>query len=141
MESKLEITSSPKQEDVQKISDSVREHNLDFMPNDFSELAIFERDSTGNVIAGLTATTYWDRLDIRYLWVSPEHRGNGLSKKLLLSAESEAIHRGCKFSQVDTFDFQALGLYLKLEYSIFGELDGYDNDHKRFYLHKKLTGT
>ena len=60
----MEITSSPKQEDVQKISELVREHNLDFMPNDFCELAVFERDSTGNVIAGLTAATYWERLDI-----------------------------------------------------------------------------
>ena len=139
MESKLEVTSSPRQEDIQYISDSVRDHNLNFMPNDFCDLAVFERDSTGTVIAGLIATTYWERLDIRYLWVLSEHRGDGLSKELLLSAEREAVCRGCKFSQVDTFDFQALGLYLKVGYSIFGELDGYENEHKRFYLHKKLA--
>ena len=138
MESKLEITDDPREEDINRISESVRDHNLDFMVNDFCKLAVFERDSTGNVIAGLVATTYWERLDIKYLWVSLEYRGHGVSRKLLVLAENEAIKRGCKFSQVDTFDFQALGLYLKLEYTVFGELEGYANGHKRFYLHKKL---
>ena len=139
MEFTLEITKTPKLEDVNKISQSVREHNLNFMVDDFCELAVFEKDSMGNIIAGLVATTYWERLDIKYLWVSPECRGAGLSKKVLSATESEAVNRGCLFSQVDTFDFQALGLYFKLGYCIFGELNGYANGHKRFYLHKKLT--
>jgi len=141
MESEVEITNSPREEDINKVCESVREHNLDFMENDFCQLAVFERDATGNVIAGLVAKTYWERLDITYLWVSHECRGKGLSKKLLLLAENEALDRGCKFSQVDTFDFQALGLYQKLGYTIFGELAGYKNDHKRFYLQKMLTET
>ncbi|QUM76716.1 GNAT family N-acetyltransferase [Moritella sp. 24] len=137
----MDISSTPRQEDLNKISRAVREHNLEFMPNDFCDLAVLERDSSENIIAGLTATTYWDRLDIAYLWVSPEYRGNGLSKKLLLAAEKEAINRGCRFSQLDTFDFQALGLYLKLGYKEYGKLSGYNNGYKRFYLQKELSGT
>jgi len=134
----LEITDSPQSNDLSRVSDGVRAHNIDFMPNDFRELAIFARDSTGNIIAGLTATTYWQRLDIKYLWVDPACRGSGISKALLLSAENEALQRGCQFSQVDTFDFQALGLYQKMGYQVFGELVGYENGHKRFYLQKPL---
>ena len=135
----MEITNNPLEEDINKVSESVRDHNFDFMEDDFCKLSVFERDTNGNVIAGLIATTYWERLDIKYLWVSPEYRGKGLSIKLLLSAENEAVDRGCKFSQVDTFDFQALGLYLKLDYIVFGELKGFKNDHKRYYLQKPLA--
>ena len=111
------------------------------MPNDFIELAVFERDSQGVLIAGLTAKTYWERLDIDYLWVSSEHRGKGIARELLLKAEEEAIHRGCKYAQLDTFDFQAKEFYEKLGYEIFGKLDGYKNGHKRFYLNKCLKLT
>ena len=77
---KVEITKTPKQEDVNKISQFVREHNLNFMVDDFCELAVFGKYPTGNIIVGLVATTYWERLDVKYLWVSPECRGVGLSK-------------------------------------------------------------
>lgn len=138
MEFNLQVTNKATQEDISKVSDAVRMHNIDFMPDDFCELAVFERDADGMVIAGLIATTYWKRLDIKYLWVDRAFRGNGLSKALLLAAEGEAIQRGCQSSQVDTFDFQALGLYLKMGYQVFGELAGYENGHKRFYLQKPL---
>ncbi|QUM80731.1 GNAT family N-acetyltransferase [Moritella sp. 5] len=137
----MEITDNPKEEDIRIISSNVRHYNLEFMPNDFSELAVFERDIQGVLIAGLTAKTYWERLDIDYLWVSSEHRGKGIARELLLKAEEEAIHRGCKYAQLDTFDFQAKEFYEKLGYEIFGKLDGYKNGHKRFYLKKCLKLT
>lgn len=136
----MEITSTPEQDDLELISNSVRMYNLEHMPNDFCELAVFERDSDRNIIAGLTAVTYWQRLDIHYLWVSPQNRGLGLAKAVLLAAENEARQRGCISSQLDTFDFQALNFYLKLGYEIFGESTGFQNDHKRYYLIKALSG-
>lgn len=135
----MQVTSEPSPQDVKRVSDAVRSHNIAFMPDDFCELSVFEKDVTGNIIAGLVASTYWKRLDIRYLWVDVEHRGNGLSSQLLMVAENEAIRRGCRYAQVDTFDFQALGLYLKQGYQVFGELDGYENNHKRSYLQKLLV--
>lgn len=136
----MEITNRPKQEDVQLISSSVRTHNLEHMPNDFCDLAVFKRNSDRNIIGGLTAVTYWQKLDIHYLWVSPQHRGLGLAKALLLAAENEARQRGCISSQLDTFDFQAPNFYLKLGYEIFGELAGFHDDCKRYYLSKPLSG-
>ena len=94
----MEVTNRPSQAATQLIKDSVREHNLEYMPNDFCELSVFERDSEGNIIGGLTALTYWQRLDISYLWVSPQHRGLGLAKALLIAAENEAVQRGCASS-------------------------------------------
>jgi len=137
----MEITNSPSQAATQLIKDSVRKHNLEYMPNDFCELSVFERDSEGNIIGGLTALTYWQKLDINYLWVSPQHRGLGLAKALLIAAENEAVQRGCTSSQLDTFDFQALEFYLKMGYEVFGELTGFQNGHKRYYLTKALLGT
>ena len=137
----MEITSKPHQEDIELIRRSVRQHNRQYMPNDFCDLAVFERDSDGNVIGGLTAVTYWGRLEIGYLWVSSQHRGNGLARALLEAAENEACRRGCISSQLDTFDFQALDFYLKQGYEVFGELEGFQNNHRRYYLTKELSST
>jgi hypothetical protein len=57
---------------------------------------------------------------------------------LMLTAEEEAITRGCSGSTLDTFSFQALDFYNKLGYRTFGTLSGYNGKHQRHYLQKSL---
>ena len=137
----MEITESPSEDEVQFIQQQVRGHNFTFLPNDRRSLAVFERDETGNIIAGLTATTYWERLDIHFLWVCQKHRNKGLATNLLQMAEREALSRGCRISQVDTFSFQALPLYQKLGYTVFGSTGNFPDAHIRYYLSKIILET
>jgi GNAT superfamily N-acetyltransferase len=86
----------------------------------------------------LTAKTYWEYLEIRFLWVDEGHRTNGLASKLMAKAEREAASRGCKHTYLDTLGFQAPDFYKKLGYEEFGRLSGFSGQHDRHFLRKTL---
>ena len=69
----------------------------------------------------------------------PERRGLGHGRHLLLSAEQEALTRGCEGAVLDTFSFQAPDFYRKLGYAIFGQLDDFPSPHRRYFLTKRLS--
>lgn len=73
-------------------------------------------DGAKTYLAGLTATTFGSYLRIVLLWTSDALRGQGVGAKMMLIAEDEARRRGCTWSIVDTFSFQAEGFYAKLDY-------------------------
>lgn len=97
------------------------------------------RDENGEIGTGLSGTTFYSCLAVDLLWVREDLRGQGFGYQLLHSAENEAILRGCTQIQLDTFDFQAPEFYKKDGYEIFGVLDGFVGNHKRYYFRKKLT--
>ena len=97
------------------------------------------RDRNRQVVGGLFAWTYWNWLEVKYLWVKEELRGKGYGSKLVFAAEKEAIQRGCESAFLDTFSFQALNFYKKLGYSIFGILEDFLGQHQRYFLKKSLT--
>ncbi len=65
------------------------------------------------------------------------HR-QGLGKELLRRAEDEARACGCVGAHLDTFSFQARGLYEKQGYAAFGALPDCPPGHARFFLSKRL---
>ena len=91
-------------------------------------------------VAGILAEIYcWNAVFIDVLWVKEEHRGKGYASALMLDAEKTAIEAGCNLSHLDTFDFQAKGLYEKLGYTVFGVLEGCPEGHCRYFMSKKLA--
>lgn len=93
----------------------------------------------GEVVAGILADIYcWNILHIGILWVKEEYRGKGYGSALIKHAEDIAIKNGCKLAHLDTFDFQARGLYEKLGYTVFGVLEDCPEGHCRYYMSKKL---
>ena len=115
-----------------------RQYNADFVPNDFEPLSVHCRDDDNRIIGGLTGKTYWRYLDIEYLWVDKAHRGKGIASKIIQMAEQCARIRNCRCAMLDTYEFQALGFYLKQGYEMFGKLDGYCGQYERYYLRKML---
>lgn len=100
------------------------------------ELAIIAR-SGGEIVGGLLAHTNWEWLFIAQLWVADAARGGGVGARLLRSAESEAVRRGCRHAHVDTFSFQARPFYERHGYTVFGELPDYPAGHTRYFLQKR----
>lgn len=91
------------------------------------------------IIAGITSILYcWKCLYIDTLWVDDNYRHRGLGSKLLKQVEMHAKELGCKLAHLDTFDFQALGFYLKHGYVTFGKLEDCPEGHTRHYLKKIL---
>ena len=103
----------------------------------WQELVLLIRDRNGEIVGGLNGYTHWGWLFIKHLWVAESLRGRGYGRALVSRAELEARGRGCNYSLVDTFDFQALPFYQKLGYEVFGVLEDFPPGHSRYFLQKR----
>ncbi|WP_088225567.1 GNAT family N-acetyltransferase [Desulfosporosinus sp. FKB] len=137
---KYMMTDNPKDQDIGEILDNLRKYNLSRIElNVVIPLAIFVNDENGNTMGGISAETHGNWLKISLLWIDEKIRGQRIGSKLLKDAEEEAIKRGCKYSFVDTFSFQAKNFYIKSGYQEVFTLEEYPLTSKRHYFVKQLT--
>jgi GNAT superfamily N-acetyltransferase len=80
----------------------------------------------------------WHWLTIDTLWVHPNVRGEGIGTELVRAIEAEARSRGCRWSDVTTFDFQAPGFYRKAGYTQYGVKHDYPPGHTNYFFRKDL---
>ena len=138
---KYTMTDNPKEQDICVILDNLRKYNLSRRElNVVIPLAIFVNDENADTMGGISAETHGYWLKILLLWIDEKLRGQKIGSKLLKDAEVEAIKRGCKYSFVDTFSFQAKNFYIKSGYKEVFTLDEYPLTSKRHYFVKQLTG-
>ncbi|AXF01720.1 GNAT family N-acetyltransferase [Paraburkholderia hospita] len=135
---RIELTDKPDSHDEAFVIAQTRAFNAAFTRDDVRPLCVFIRDGKERIVGGLTAKTYWEYLEIQFLWVDESHRAIGLASDLMATAEKEAAKRGCKHVFLDTLSFQAPGFYERLGYSEFGRLEGFSGRHDRHFLHKSL---
>ena len=102
-------------------------------------LAIFGRDSSGEVVAALCGYTWGGCCEIRQVWVDEKHRGQGIGRRLMDVAESEARRRNCRQIVLATHSFQAPGFYQKLGFEIVDSLPDYPRGHQHLRLRKALV--
>jgi ribosomal protein S18 acetylase RimI-like enzyme len=136
---KFEITDEIKKQDEDIIFQGLLEYNLarieDKTPKD---LGVYLQDEAGKKIAGLIGNTHGNWLFIKFLWVSEELRGQNIGSNILIEAEKTAKGRGCKYSFLDTFSFQAPEFYKKHGYKEVFTLENYPVTGKRYYFTKTL---
>ncbi len=119
---------------------ALKTYNINrFGPADWKDLIIALRDEDGIVIGGLAGQTARGWLYTALLFVPEDLRGQGLGPKLLGMAEDEARKRGCKGAYIDTMNPDALALYQKCGYAIFGQIDDYGDGIALTYLKKALS--
>ena len=124
---------------AQEIGDLIRAYNRSKREEVESEpLNLYLEDEKGNLMAGLVAETFGNWLEIEYLFVKEELRGQGIGSKLLQRAESEAKKRNCRFAFVNTYQFQAPDFYQKHGYKEVFALKNYPYTGQRFYYQKDL---
>ncbi|HBV38427.1 MAG TPA: N-acetyltransferase [Erwinia sp.] len=133
---KIIVTDNPALQDEEFVIDNLWKHNSQFDEVDITPLFLTLRNEQNHILGGLVARTWWQGLEVQYLWVGEDARGQGKGRELMLKAEEVARDRGCRMAYVDTFDFQAKGFYEKLGYSVYGNMEGYLGKHTRFYLQK-----
>ena len=136
MHIRLENTESQK---AQKIGELVRSYNRSKREAAESEpLNLYVEDDSGEVLAGLVAETFGNWLEIEYLFVKEDLRGQGIGSQLLQQAECEAKKRNCRFSFVNTYQFQAPAFYQKHGYQEVFTLKDYPCTGQRHYYQKDL---
>ena len=136
MHIRLDNTESQK---AQEIGDLIRSYNRSKREEAESEpLNIYVEDDSGELMAGLVAETFGNWLEIEYLFVKEDLRGQGIGSQLLQQAESEAKMRNCRFAFVNTFQFQAPAFYQKHGYKEVFTLKDYPCTGQRHYYQKDL---
>ena len=136
MHIRLENTKSQK---VQEIGNLIRSYNRSKREAAESEpLNLYVEDDSGELLAGLVAETFGNWLEIEYLFVKEELRGQGIGSQLLQQAESEAKKRNCRFAFVNTYQFQAPAFYQKHGYKEVFTMKNYPYTGLRHYYQKEL---
>ena len=96
------------------------------------------RNGAGEVIAGLSGHTWGGCCEISHLWVSANHRGQGLGGALLQAAEAQAVRRGCSQVVLTTHSFQAPEFYARLGYDKKYAIEGRPRGHSNIVFVKLL---
>ena len=135
----MELTDQPRSEDVQFLEDQLNEHNMVRTGRrDFRPLAVYLRDGQGGIMAGLYGFTWAGWLEIKFVWVREDLRGQGHGRQLVEAAEVEARARGCQRVWLESYTFQAPTFYQRLGYEVFGSLQDYPAPHGRVFLTRTL---
>jgi GNAT superfamily N-acetyltransferase len=133
------IEDEPRHQDVRALEDGLYRYNVEQTGRDDGRwLAIFVRDDSGKIMAGLSGWTWAGWLKVANLWVRPDLRHNGQGRELLTAAETEAKARGCTRATLDTYSFQAPSFYQRLGYKIVAAVDEMPPGHKHYTLVKDL---
>lgn len=136
MQIRLENIESQKS---QVIGDLIRSYNRSKREAAESEpLNLYVEDDSGELMAGLVAEAFGNWLEIEYLFVKEDLRGQGIGSQLLQQAESEAKKRNCRSVFVNTYQFQAPAFYKKHGYKKVFTLKDYPYTGQRHYYQKDL---
>lgn len=134
----IHVTDNPSSDELAAIGDGLTGFNeSDVGPSGRRPLAVLLR--TGDeLVGGLSGYTAWGWLYVQWLWIPEAHRGQGLAARLLAAAEAEAGARHCHGAYIDTFSPQALHVYQKAGYTVFGTLPDFPPGRTRSFLSKSL---
>ncbi len=107
-------------------------------PRNYRELGAVLRDANGEVFGGISANTVWDWLQIGVLWLPSELRGQGHGHQLLERIEEIGRSYGCKYSKLDTFEFEAREFYESHGYQVQSQTTDFPKGHTQYHLTKVL---
>lgn len=139
MADELRIETDPASGDIQMLRESLNAYNVASMGGlEGDELAIFVRDTAGELRGGLYGWTWGGVMEVNLLWVREDERGRGLGSKLLAMAEAEGRARGANMAVLDTHSFQAPDFYRRHGYEVYATLDGYPAGHSKLFFRKRL---
>jgi len=119
-------------------SDAVRER---FEPENLKSVPLHAYAVDGDTLLGGCVgqvEDVWHWLTIDLMWVDPALRGTGLGRALLTSVEDRARERGCRWSKLNTWEFQAPEFYETCGYEVYGREVDYPPGHVNHLMRKDL---
>ncbi|GEM75041.1 GNAT family N-acetyltransferase [Vibrio sagamiensis] len=139
----IEISTQPKEDELNMISEGIRSFNAPFLPNDAEyessgRFVITAKNDKGEFIGGAQANVMWSYCVLELLWLSEECRGKGVGTSLIKQLESFAIEKGLTQIRTETLSFQAKPFYEKNGFRVYGELHDTPKGHSTYFLVKDL---
>ena len=135
----LEIADHYSPDEEAAIRDKLLSYNINtFGELERKDLAIILRDNAGKPMGGLIGRTGRGWLLLKLLFVPEQLRRHGLGSQLLITAEEEAIRRGCRGCCLDTMSPKAVEFYRRHEYEVAGQLEELDGGHTVTWMKKRF---
>ncbi|GGL09509.1 GNAT family N-acetyltransferase [Deinococcus radiotolerans] len=103
-------------------------------------LVAYALTAGGELLGGgaARAVPLWQWVEIDELWVQDAARGQGIGAALLASLEAQARALGCRWSKLNTWDFQAPGFYKRQGYVTYATEEDYPPGHVNHLMRKTL---
>lgn len=121
------------------IKKGIIDYNAPFFgANPSQPFTIYIKDIQSNVIAGLTGFYKGKYTRVDLVWIHEDFRHQGLGRKLILKLEEFSKIKGCRYIQLDTFDFQARPFYEKLGFKCIGTVSKWVEDRDCHFMRKTL---
>lgn len=130
---------NPNPNNDQIIREGIVNFNAQTLGECSGQFSIYLKDENSIIRGGAVVWVHKESIYVDILWIEESLRGQGYGTKLLQAAEEEGKKRGCKYSTVDTYSFQAEEFYLKNEYQIIGEVRNYLFHHTKIFFRKELS--
>jgi GNAT superfamily N-acetyltransferase len=102
-------------------------------------LSCFARTAAGEVIGGAVGRRWGACCELQQLWVEPAHRRRGIGAQLVHAFEERARAHGCSRFYLETFNFQAPGLYRALGYRVAFALNLYPHGFVKYLMVKQRS--
>lgn len=96
------------------------------------------RLATGEVVGGAIGRTWGACCEVRQLWVRAAYRRRGVGGRLMRELHRRAEQRGCRTFYLDTFSFQAPGLYRSLGYEVRVEISGFGDGITKYVMVREV---
>jgi ribosomal protein S18 acetylase RimI-like enzyme len=103
-------------------------------------LACLARALEGQVVGGAIGRTWGSCCELQQLWVEPTLRRRGIGARLVREFERRAEARGARTFYLETFSFQAPGLYRSLGYHARLELHGFAPGIVKYTMVREADG-
>jgi len=141
MAAAMTVTDDLTRDELAFLEDRIYEFNVGATGIDDGRwLGVLLRDEGGELVAGLSGTTWGGCCKVRDVWVREDLRGCGVGTRLLDAAEEEARRRGCRQVVLSSHSFQAPEFYRKRGFEVIAVLDDHPVGHREVYLRKSLAG-
>jgi GNAT superfamily N-acetyltransferase len=135
----IHINCTPDEKELQFIRDEIKKYNAQIVGDNHEQPVKYSlTNEDGVFIGGLFGATYWNWLFVDTLWIHPHYRNQGIGQAVLLTAEQEAVHRGCDGAHLYTHQYKAVGFYLNNGFRKAYVFDQYRNVFERYFMVKEL---
>jgi ribosomal protein S18 acetylase RimI-like enzyme len=118
---KIELIENPSEAEVAGIYEGLRDFNIPHFPGIIEKsFGLFVRNHQDQILGGAVGVVLLSVMQIKYLWLAENIRGQGIGIKLMQSLENEARARGLESITLETYTFQAPAFYARLGFNEVG---------------------